>query len=123
MAFKEAKEEEMYIKVQWQDGDSSSAKSFREYYPDEERSKIMLCGGHITRAHTKQITEIARQKSFLAANQDMHKKRFPAVTTVKCHCPKRHSKKCGCFSKTFIRANFFITNLSKTFIRANFFYP
>ena len=35
-AFKEAKEEGMHIEVQWQDGDSSSAKSFREHYPDEE---------------------------------------------------------------------------------------
>ena len=30
-AFKEAKEEGMHIKVQSQDGDSSSTKSFREY--------------------------------------------------------------------------------------------
>ena len=35
-AFKKAKEEGMHVKVQWQDGDSSSAKSFCEYYPDEE---------------------------------------------------------------------------------------
>ena len=111
LAFKEAKDEGMHIEVQWQDGDSSSAKSFREHYPDEEQSKIMLCGGHIARAHTKQLTEIARQKSFSVANQDTYKKRFPAVTTVKCHCPKRHSKKCGCFSKAFIRA-----------ARTNFFY-
>ena len=71
----------------------------------------MLCGGHIARAHTKQLNELARQKSFSAANQDSYKKRFPAVTTVKCHCPKRHFKKCGCFSKVFIRA-----------ARTNFFY-
>ena len=110
MAFRAAKEEGMHIEVQWQDGDSSSAKSFREHYPDEERSKVMLCGGHIARAHTKQLTEMARQKSFSVANQDSYKK-FPAVTAVKCHCPKRHSKKCGCFSKAFLRG-----------ARTNFFY-
>ena len=98
-----AKEEGMHVEVQWQDGDSSFAKSFREHYPDEERSKVMLCGGHIARAHTKQLIEFARQKSFSVHNQDTYKKKFPAVTTAKCHCPNRHSKKCGCFSKTFLR--------------------
>ena len=111
IAFKAAKEEGMHIEVQWQDGDSSSAKSFREHYSDEERSKVMLCGGHVARAHTKQLTELARQKSFTVANQDKYKKKFPGVTTVKCHCPKRHHKKCGCISKAFLRA-----------ARTNFFY-
>ena len=36
LVFKAAKEEGMHIEIQWQDGDSSSNKSFREYYPDEE---------------------------------------------------------------------------------------
>ena len=49
MAFRAAKEEGTHIEVQWQDGDSSSAKLFREHYPDEERSQVMLCGGHISR--------------------------------------------------------------------------
>ena len=54
----------MHIEIQWHDGDSSSNKSFREYYRDEERSKVMFCGGHVARAHTKQLTELAKQKSF-----------------------------------------------------------
>ena len=29
----------------WQDGDSSSEKSFRPVYPDEGKSKIMFCRG------------------------------------------------------------------------------
>ena len=32
VAFKKAKEEGMHIEVQWQDGDSSAAKSFRDHF-------------------------------------------------------------------------------------------
>ena len=43
--------------------------------------------------------------------QDALKEKFPNVTTVKCHCPKRHRKNCGCISKSFLRG-----------ARTNFFY-
>ena len=33
----------------------------------------MLCGGHVARAHTKQLTELARQKSFSVVAQDKYK--------------------------------------------------
>ena len=72
IAFAKAKEEGMHIEVQWQDGDSSSAKSFWERFPDEVKSKVMLCGGHVARAHTKQLSEYSKQKSFSAALQDTH---------------------------------------------------
>ena len=111
IAFGQAKQEGMHIEVQWQDADSSSAKSFRQHYPDERKSQIMLCGGHVARAHTKQLGEIAKQKSFSPTLQDTYKAKFPDVEKVKCHCPKRHSKKCGCLSKSFIRG-----------ARTNFFY-
>ena len=55
----------------------------------------MLCGGHVTRAHTKHLGEVSEQKSFSPTMQDMYKGRFPNVVTLKCHCPKRHTKKCG----------------------------
>ena len=45
MAFKEAKGEGLHIEVQWQDGDTSSAKSFREHYPDEERCVVAILLG------------------------------------------------------------------------------
>jgi len=35
IAFQRAKEEGMEIEIQWQDGDSSAAKSFREHFTDE----------------------------------------------------------------------------------------
>ena len=37
----------MMMEVQWQDGDLSSAKAFRMHYPDTDKSKVMLCGGHV----------------------------------------------------------------------------
>ena len=110
IAFQKAKHEGIHIEVQWQDGDSSAAKSFREHFPDETKSRIMLCGGHVARSFTKSLGELAKQKSFSATKQDHHKKAFPNVDTVKCCCPKRHSKNCGCLSKSFIkgaRTNFF----------------
>lgn len=102
IAFGQAKQEGMHIEVQWQDGDSFSAKSFRQHYSDKEKSQVMLCGGHMARAHTKQLSELSKQKSFSTAIQNVYKKTFPDVQTVKCHCPKRHSKNCGCLSKSFI---------------------
>ena len=62
----------------------------------------MLCGGHVARAHTKHLGEVAKQKSFSEVTQNMLKKKFPAITSVKCHCPKTHRKNCGCISKFFL---------------------
>ena len=110
IAFQRAKEEGMHVEVQWQDGDSSAAKAFREHFTDETRSRVMLCGGHVARSFTKSLGEFAKQKSFSATMQDLHRKQFPDVDTVKCCCPRRHSKNCGCLSKSFIkgaRTNFF----------------
>ena len=72
----------------------------RDHFKDEATSKVMLCGGHVARAFTKSLGELAKQKSFSPALRDIHRKKFPAVDTVKCHCPKRHSKNCGFFSKS-----------------------
>jgi len=98
----------MHIEVQWQDGDSSAAKSFRDHFQDETTSKVMLCGGHVARAFTKSLGELAEQKSFSPALRDVHRKNSPTVDTVKCCCLKRHSKNCGCLSKLRgARTNFF----------------
>ena len=93
----------MHIEVQWQDGDSSAATAFWEHFTDESRSRVMLCGGHVARLFTKNLGEFAKQKSFFATMQDLHRKQFPDVDTVKCCCSKRHSKNCGCLSKSFIK--------------------
>ena len=36
----------------------------------------MLCSGYVARAHTKQLTELARQKSFSVVAQNKYKGKF-----------------------------------------------
>lgn len=47
----------MSVHVNWQDGDSSSDISFRSIFPDRELSRVMLCGGHVGRAHANNLKE------------------------------------------------------------------
>ena len=49
MCFSKAKGEGVVVAVNWQDADSSSAKSFRYVFPDSSLNCIMLCGGHVGR--------------------------------------------------------------------------
>ncbi|KAJ7377766.1 hypothetical protein OS493_026902 [Desmophyllum pertusum] len=74
--FSKGKEEEMVVAVNWQDADSSSAKSFRYIFPDSSLSRVMLCGGYD----------------------------YPQLETVKCECAgkRANSKKCGCMSDEFL---------------------
>ena len=51
VCFTKAKEEGMVVAINWQDADSSSAKSFRYVFPDNSLSRVMLCGGRVGRAH------------------------------------------------------------------------
>ena len=88
IAFQKAKKEGIHIEVQWQDGDFSAAKSFREHFPDEIKSRVMLCGGHVARSFTKSLGELAKLISFSATKQDQHKKAIPNIDIVKCCCPK-----------------------------------
>ena len=50
-----AKEEGLKVAINWQDADSSSAKGFRYSFSSELESKVMLCGGHVGRAHGKKV--------------------------------------------------------------------
>ena len=68
----------------------------------KKNQKWCCVGDMWARAHIKLPGEYAKQKSFSVALQDIHKKKFPNVLSVRCHCPKRHSKNCGCFSKIFL---------------------
>ena len=34
------------------------------HYPDAQKSKVMLCGGQVAHAHTKHLSEVAKQKVF-----------------------------------------------------------
>ncbi|KAK3756021.1 hypothetical protein QZH41_010260, partial [Actinostola sp. cb2023] len=55
-----AKEKGMNVAVNCQDADSSSAKGFRYSYHDETESKIMLCAGHVGRAHGNKLQDLQR---------------------------------------------------------------
>ena len=55
------------MEVNWQDADSSSAKGFRLSYSSEQESRIMLCGGHVGRAHGKKLDELKTKSSCSSA--------------------------------------------------------
>ena len=50
VVMKQAREEGMKTAVHWQDSDSSSAKPITECFLEP---KIMICGGHASKAHLK----------------------------------------------------------------------
>ena len=69
--------------INWQDADSSSAKGFQYSFPNEQESKVMLCGGHVGRAHSKRLEELITMCSFSEGFIALHKSDFPAVKSVK----------------------------------------
>ncbi len=66
VVFGKAKEEGMVISIHWQDADSSSALSVKAHYPDV---KLMLCGGHVPRAHQKMLKSIKVKKALQLPNK------------------------------------------------------
>ena len=52
-----AEEEGLMVEVNRQDADSSSLEGFRYSYSNEQESKVMLCSGHVRRAHGKELQE------------------------------------------------------------------
>ena len=78
-----AKGEGLNVAVNWQDGDSL-AKGFRHSYANEQEGKVMLCGGHVGRAHGKKLEELRTKSSFTSAFIALHKEQFPSIGSVKC---------------------------------------
>ena len=107
----QAKEEGMKVEINWQDADSSSAKGFRYSFSNEQESRVMLCGGHVGRAHGKKLEEIKGMSTFTPAFIALHKSKFPAFESVKCSCAgKKHTfvatrnkPVCGCIGPGFIQ--------------------
>ena len=64
IAFCLARDYNVHIEVHWQDGDSSSANSLRVYYPDETTTRVMLCSGHVARAHINKLKKMTGIKTF-----------------------------------------------------------
>ena len=62
----------------------------------------MTCGGHVGKAHKKQLEDLANMKSFTDKYKKKHHERFPQVDSVICHCEKRHNPGCGCLSEAFV---------------------
>ena len=91
--FGQAKNEGMIVEVNFQDADSSSMNSLKKHFPTAD----YLCGGHLARAHGNQLEAISKMKTHES---------LPGLT---CKC-KRHSKKCGCLTESFLlnaKINFF----------------
>ena len=87
-----AKEEGLKVAINWQDADSSSAKGFRYSFSNEQESKVMLCGGHVGRAHGKRLEELKTMSSFTPTYITLHKSEFPATQSVKCCCAGKKQK-------------------------------
>ena len=104
VCFTKAKEEGMVIAINWQDADSSSAKSFRYVFPDSSLSRVMLCGGQVGRLHANNLKDYKGKKSVDLSFVATHKKNYPELETAKCESAgkRAHSKTCGCMSDEFL---------------------
>ena len=92
-------EEGINIAIHWQDADSSSSSAVTEHFPDAD---IMICGGHVGKAHKKQLEQLAKMKSFTDKYKKKHREKFPQVDSVVCHCEKQHTPGCGYLSIALI---------------------
>eukprot|EP00058_Branchiostoma_floridae_P024370 XP_002609860.1 hypothetical protein BRAFLDRAFT_90776 [Branchiostoma floridae] len=111
MLWEQAVRDGISPEVHWQDGDSSSALSFRAHFPDEKKHKVMLCSGHVARSHQKALSDLKPKKTVSKVYRSKHQEKFPQINSVKCVCEgKSHGKGCGCMTDAFIRQariNFF----------------
>ena len=101
--FQQAKNDGFKVSVNWQDSDSSAAKSVKSVFPSVQ---IMYCAGHVERAHSNQLNDLKVKKTFTKAYMDKYKKQHPTVTSVACCCAKgkhRSGCGCGCITEGFIR--------------------
>ena len=93
LTFKKAKDKGMNIAIQWQDATGT------DNFPN---AKVMMCGGHASRTHKKQLEKLQKMKSFTTDLIRKYKDIIPIVGDVVCHC-SRHKQGCGCLSKMFIK--------------------
>ncbi|KAI8493983.1 hypothetical protein Bbelb_283300 [Branchiostoma belcheri] len=68
LIWEELKHEGMEVEVHWQDADSTREKSFKKLFSE---SKVMYCGGHVGRAHGKQLEKLASMKTFSKGYRDI----------------------------------------------------
>ncbi|KAI8516309.1 hypothetical protein Bbelb_048900 [Branchiostoma belcheri] len=85
------------VDVHWQDGNSTSQKSFHQFFSE---GKVMFCGGHVGRAHDNKM---AGWKTFSNGFEQKHPN-YESLTKLKCHCTgTKHSPTCGCLTPTMIK--------------------
>ena len=84
--------EGLKVEINWQDADSSTAKRFRYSFSNEQKSRVLLCGGHVSRAHGKKSEEL--KGTFSPAFIALHKSKFSAVESVKCSCNGKKTYLC-----------------------------
>lgn len=82
----------MVVAVNWQDADSSSAKSFRYVFPDSSLSRVIFCGGHVGCSHANNLKDYKSKKSVDRSFISIYVKNYPQLA----------SKKCGCMSDKFL---------------------
>ena len=58
IAFRNAHVDGIHVELHWQDGDPSSANSFYAYYPNKDKSKVILCGGYVARTFGNRLKEL-----------------------------------------------------------------
>ena len=103
IAFKHARADGMDIEVHWQDGDSSSGKSFHKHYPDEQRSRVMQCGGHVAKNFQQQLQRAQKCKSVAPSMQKQFEKRSIETKHKNCCCTRNHKQACGCLTPAFVK--------------------
>ena len=87
--------------MNWQDSDSSAAKSVKSVFPS---AQIMYCAGHVGRAHSNQLNELKGKKAFTKPFIDKYIQAHPSVASVTCCCARgKHRTGCGCITEGFIR--------------------
>ena len=92
-----AKDEGWCISVNWQDNDSSAAKSVMSIFPSVQ---IM----YMCRPRFNQLKDLKAKKTFTKAYVDRYVQAHPTVATVTCCCERgKHRVGFGCITEGFIR--------------------
>ena len=94
------KEDHINVELHVLDADGSAGKAVLRHYPNCE---IVQCGNHFAKKNDKKrLIELKGMKSF---DEKMINRYEVSSEQIKitCHCKKRHSKECGCFSDDVVR--------------------
>ena len=89
-----------------------NTQEMRYSFNNELESKIMLCGGHVGKAHGKKLQEFQGMSTFTSAFIAIHKEKFPDDKSVKCCCigkkhvyvATRNKSVCGCIGPGFMQS-------------------